>query len=465
MSCLGDLLYYDADTYDEFILDYVDGTNGICQINKKVGYNADGTTYALSTPQVITYTPYPLIHLTTGDYTVSLPGYSQGYLFVRLMASNIYTSEFATRVEMNSAISQTASDINLSVNQKLTNYSTTTEMNAAIDVKANQITSTVSQTYATKTELNTAKTEIRQTTDSISLTVSQKMNSSDFNQAQIIAQINNGVSSVKIRADNINLSGYLTISSASGTYATLNGLSGGTTTINGACITTGTIKSSNYSSGSTGTSINLSNGVIDSAHFKVNASGNITATGGTIGGFIIGSTKLYNNKSTLSASASGVYIGTDGISLGAGSTFRVTSAGALNASNATISGNITATSGTIGGCTISNGVLTVNNANIASINGNKIDNSSISGSKIGSGTITGSNISSTTRISCGSLGVSATIDCATLSADHVYTPGWSHYEIGNEAGQSYNLIVQHEGQYWRRLRFVGGILIGIDESW
>lgn len=490
----GDLLYYDANTYDEFILDYVDGTNGICQINKKVGYNADGTTYALATPQIITYTPYPLIHLTTGDYTVSLPGYSQGYLFVRLMASNIYTSEFATRVEMNSAISQTVNDINLSVNQKLTNYSTTTQMNAAIDVKANQITSTVSQTYATKTELNTAKTEIKQTTDSISLTVSQKMNSSDFNQAEIIAQINNGVSSVKIRADNINLSGYLTISSASGTYATLNGLSGGTTTINGACITTGTIKavklqSENYVANTSGTLISLNNGVINSKNFKiysdgsVSVNGNITARSGYIGngsnGWTIGNTAIYNGKSSLSASASGVYIGTDGISLGAGSTFRVTSAGALNATNATISGNITATSGTIGGCTISNGVLTVNNANINSINGSKvtgtgtmsgsiISTGSMSGNRITNGTITGNKISVDAEISCASLGASANVNCMFLSATGIYASqagSSGGYNIGEQKGQSYNLIVQHEGQYWRRLRFVGGILVGIDEQW
>lgn len=73
MNCHGDLLYYDVNTYDEFILDYVDGINGICQIIKRVGYNADGTTYVLATPQTINYTPYPLIHLTNGDYTVSLP--------------------------------------------------------------------------------------------------------------------------------------------------------------------------------------------------------------------------------------------------------------------------------------------------------------------------------------------------------------------------------------------------------
>lgn len=69
--------------------------------------------------------------------------------------------------------------------------------------------------------------------------------------------------------------------------------------------------------------------------------GKITATSGTIGGFTIGSSALYNSKSSLSSTASGVYVGTDGISLG--STFSVTKAGV-----------ITAKSGTIGPLTISN---------------------------------------------------------------------------------------------------------------
>ncbi|MCD7881067.1 MAG: hypothetical protein LUG47_05285 [Clostridiales bacterium] len=67
-------------------------------------------------------------------------------------------------------------------------------------------------------------------------------------------------------------------------------------------------------------------------------SGKITATAGTIGGFTIGDTALYNSKSSLTSSTSGVYIGTDGISLGSGSTFKVTSGGAITASSGTIGG-------------------------------------------------------------------------------------------------------------------------------
>lgn len=73
--------------------------------------------------------------------------------------------------------------------------------------------------------------------------------------------------------------------------------------------------------------------------------GTITASNGTIGGFTITASSLYNGKSSLNAQTNGVYIGTDGISLGYdssyGHTFKVTN-----------SGTLTAISGTIGGATI-----------------------------------------------------------------------------------------------------------------
>ena len=44
--------------------------------------------------------------------------------------------------------------------------------------------------------------------------------------------------------------------------------------------------------------------------------GNITAQSGNIGGFTIGSSALYNGKDSLVGTANGVYLGTDGISIG-----------------------------------------------------------------------------------------------------------------------------------------------------
>ena len=144
---------------------------------------------------------------------------------------------------------------------------------------------------------------------------------------------------------------------------------GGQTTINGANITTGTIKSSNYVSGSVGTSINLSTGAIDSAKFKLSNDGNITATGGTIGGWALSSNALkYAPKSDNKVGDAGtMYLCSGGTSAAAniagsgsisgwgitiGNTFGVTAGGKLYATGAKISGSITADDGTIGGWTI-----------------------------------------------------------------------------------------------------------------
>jgi hypothetical protein len=73
--------------------------------------------------------------------------------------------------------------------------------------------------------------------------------------------------------------------------------------------------------------------------------GDIEAVTGHIGGtngFTIQNGKLYSGKSSFSSTANGVYIGTDGISLGSG--FSVSSGG-----------NLTATSGTFGSLSIKNG--------------------------------------------------------------------------------------------------------------
>lgn len=179
-----DLLYYDENNYDDLIFDYETRT---VIVNKKVTYNADGSARLLETSTAINY-PFPAIKLTDGDYTISLLGYSTGYLLVRLMTQNIYTTQFATRAEVNSEISQKVDEINIGVDKKLTNYSTTNEMNAAIDVKANSITNSVSNTYATKNELGE---NVKELNASLELKVNEK---------DLISEIN-------ASADVINLKG------------------------------------------------------------------------------------------------------------------------------------------------------------------------------------------------------------------------------------------------------------------
>lgn len=121
-------------------------------------------------------------------------------------------------------------------------------------------------------------------------------------------------------ADEIDLTGYVTISDLSGEMQTkINGENIETGTIDASQITTGTlgadvlyagdisagqivagdIESKNYVSDYSGTKISLNNGVIDAAKFKVNSYGEITASGGTIGGWEITSDGIQKDSTCL----------------------------------------------------------------------------------------------------------------------------------------------------------------------
>lgn len=193
-----DLLRYSSEVYDEFYLDYDSQT---CQVIKRCAYNADGTVRALGT-EITTDYPYPTITLGEGNYTITLPGYNFGYIYARLMAKNIYTTQFYTKVETDSRINQKENEINLGVNQTLTNYSTTNEMNSAIALKANEISSTVSKKVG---------------------------------EDEIISKINQSAEQVSISAKKVDLSGYATFTDLS---------TSGKTTISGDNITTGTLDAS-----------------------------------------------------------------------------------------------------------------------------------------------------------------------------------------------------------------------------
>lgn len=102
----------------------------------------------------------------------------------------------------------------------------------------------------------------------------------------------------------------------------------------------------------------------DNAPFRVSYGGSIYSVSGTIGSFTLDSTYLQSSDKTvgLSATASDWAFWAGGSSSSTAK-FRVNHAGQLWATSATISGNVTATSGTIGGCSIENGTLSITNAN------------------------------------------------------------------------------------------------------
>lgn len=141
------------------------------------------------------------IELFEGDNYIYLIDMVGNKFYAEYLIKNDFNDLYITWNEMNSAINQTAQQIDLSVNQKLEGYSTTQEMNASINMKANEIASTVQSNYATKEALNTAKSEIKQTTDNITSTVSKKVGNNE-----IVSKINQSSEQVKINANKIELS-------------------------------------------------------------------------------------------------------------------------------------------------------------------------------------------------------------------------------------------------------------------
>ena len=191
-----DLLRYSDTVYDEFYLNYESQT---CQVIKRCAYNADGTVRALGV-EITTDYPYPTIVLGEGNYTITLPGYDFGYIYARLMAKNIYTTQFYTKVETDSRINQKADEINLGVSQTLTNYSTTNEMNSAITLKANEITSTVSK----KVGEDEIISKINQSAEAVGINAN-KINLSANDVLNLLAgnTINLSSKNIEIKADDI----------------------------------------------------------------------------------------------------------------------------------------------------------------------------------------------------------------------------------------------------------------------
>jgi hypothetical protein len=152
------------------------------------------------------------------------------------------------------------------------------------------------------------------------------------------------------------------ITATSGTFTGAVNASSGNFT---GYVTAGTSKfGANVASTNDGIWLDATNHWYDSGILTTNK---IAATGGTIGGWTIGSS-LYNGRTALTTGA-GIYIGTDGIAIGATAgtpEFKVLASGALTATSATITGAITAdslsanTAGSIAGWEISSTKLESN---------------------------------------------------------------------------------------------------------
>ena len=131
----------------------------------------------------------------------------------------------------------------------------------------------------------------------------------------------------------------------------------------------------------------------DTAKFRVTQAGtlytkDIQATAGKIGKYTITGTSLWTGDGSTCSGIGGNQAFWAGSDTSNDAPFRVSYAGALVATNATISGDVTATSGKIGGCSITDGVLKVASGNITSVNASNITSGTLSADRIGANSIT-----------------------------------------------------------------------------
>lgn len=240
-----DLLYYDANNYDEFILNYDSQT---CSIIKRVEYIKETNKNAVKTTEETVNYDFPTIALTAGNYTVSLPGYSNAYIYVQLMASNIYTTQFATKVEMNSEFNQTKSDINLKVNE-LTKADN--KLQAEFDIQASQIVLKVDSNgkivKATLMADPKDGTAFTIGADNINLTANDIINLLANNTINLTSK------NIVIDSTNFKVDKDGNMSAKNGTFTGI---------IKGSTIEGGVIQSTNYNSNS-GLKVHLNNGYLE----------------------------------------------------------------------------------------------------------------------------------------------------------------------------------------------------------
>lgn len=183
--------------YDEFVYDYKTGT---AKVIRRVGITSSGSLYKLSSEKIENLI-MPNFELQEGTNTITIPNYSAN-MEITYIIKNDYTDVFATKVEMNSNISQTAEEIKSEASKNIT---------------------------TAKGELEKSISTVSQTADNINSEVKKKVG-----KTEIISTINQSAESVKIDANKIELTGVVKATDLQ---------NAGSTIINGANITTGMISS------------------------------------------------------------------------------------------------------------------------------------------------------------------------------------------------------------------------------
>ena len=126
-----DVLRQNGNVSDEYVLE-----NGKASVIRRI--NSDGTVKSQATTENIgEYS----IKLKEGTNTITIKNYS-ATIKAKYAIKSDYTNIFATKVEMNSSITQTAQEINLEVSKKVGNDEIISKINQSaeqVQINANKI--------------------------------------------------------------------------------------------------------------------------------------------------------------------------------------------------------------------------------------------------------------------------------------------------------------------------------------
>lgn len=193
-----DYLTYLDNTYDEFI---IDGEGNASKI-KRIGFSSTGQKYVLPEEQTISYGQI-LIQLHEGVNTLSLNYYTPT-LYLKYAVKSELTDVFATKVELNTSITQTTDSIMLEVNKKVDDEEFGTMITQNVDsvqVAWNQIGENV------KIEADQGQAELNIYDEDNNLLMSLNKSGQEFyRETKNIGSI--GLRTIQVENDNGNIDNY-----------------------------------------------------------------------------------------------------------------------------------------------------------------------------------------------------------------------------------------------------------------
>ena len=161
-----------------------------------------------------------------------------------------------------------------------------------------------------------------------------------------------------------------------------------------------------------------SDGTLIANQLSVQSSQNISS--GNVAGFVVNSNGLSSGKTSISDATAGIWVGIDGISIGSNNPFSVNSSGYLTATNATISGSITVTGGNAATQSYVTGLGYQTASNVTTIIGNTVTTGYVNALNITANSVVANVSLSSPSITGGTISIGSANNIFKSDANGIY---------------------------------------------